>query len=212
MIKGVDISHWNKITDWNDLKDNADFVIVKAGGGDQGIYTDSCFLRYFREANVHFKKRGVYWYLGSTTESGIKKEIDYLITILKDVKERHGCTATLPIFIDIETQRQQATPNIQANLKAGLTQLEKAGFYAGFYTYKAFYDQRFVGLEKRFYCWIADYRNTMKSYYQTHGDQFKIHQYSGSGTIGGVDGKIDLDVLYSDPSSTIVKKKLNLNP
>ena len=40
MIKGIDISHWNRVKDFFEVKTSGiDFVILKAGGSDAGFYT-----------------------------------------------------------------------------------------------------------------------------------------------------------------------------
>lgn len=49
MMYGIDISHWQGNVDFEKIKTNkyrglpVSFVMLKAGGSDNGLYTDSCF-------------------------------------------------------------------------------------------------------------------------------------------------------------------------
>lgn len=206
-LKGIDISHWNSITDFCDLAYDNDFIIVKCGGGDDGIYTDSKFKTYWREACMHFKLRGLYWYVGSTTETGVINEVSSFIAQVKKFENEWACYATLPLFLDVETKTQYKNTNIQTAIRKGLTTLEKAGYFAGLYTYRNFYDTKFdKDFNKRFYTWIADYRTNAANNYA--GTNFGMCQYGQSNEIG-VTGKVDANVMYKNPADNIRKKSLN---
>ena len=55
MIKGIDISHWQKNVDFKTLKDidDVNFIILKAGGSDKGCYVDSTFYSRYEECKKH---------------------------------------------------------------------------------------------------------------------------------------------------------------
>lgn len=207
-MNGIDISRWNTVKDWNKLADTNEFIIIKCGGGDDGIYTDRNFETNFRESCKHFDRRGVYWYLGGNTSANITNEINYYLTILKNMEIKYKTFSTLPVFIDAETKEQYNNPNIKELLTSALKQIEKAGYYAGLYTYRNFYDTKLQNLNKRFYTWIADYRNTAKNSYSNQND-FKILQYGQKLINGAVDGETDADIMYKDISEKIIKNGFN---
>lgn len=205
-LNGIDISHWNTVTDWNDIAYNNDFIIIKCGGGDNGIYTDSMFKTNWREACKHFALRGLYWYLGGNTESEILNEVSTFIARVKEYETKWACFATLPLFIDVETKKQYNNTQISKHVRTALTTLEKAGYFAGLYTYRNFYNTRFNGFNKRFYTWIADYRNNSIDNYKN--TDFGILQY-GQNNIIGVSDKVDCNCMYKNPAESIRKKNLN---
>lgn len=213
MIKGIDISKWNQVTNWNALEKSQDFVILKAGGGDNGIYIDRNFKNNIKNASRHFNKIGIYWYVGGSTKNTILKEVDYLIDLLKAV-EKQDIHITLPVFLDIETKALYNNTECQTITKIALSKLEAAGYFAGLYTYQNFFKTRFN--EKfylRFYTWIADYRKNATQTYTSNyksksGNYFKALQY-GQENVAGVQGKVDVNYMFDDPSKIIAKKKFN---
>ena len=47
-LHGIDVSHWQGNIDYEAVKNSGkvDFVIIKAGGSDDGFYEDSKFREY----------------------------------------------------------------------------------------------------------------------------------------------------------------------
>ena len=51
MIKGIDVSRWNDVYDFKQVKkEGYSFVIIRAGGNNGGFYKDPKFERYY---NLH---------------------------------------------------------------------------------------------------------------------------------------------------------------
>ena len=60
MIYGKDVSVWNTY-----IPGNEDFVMVKIGGGDNGLYYDTKASYNYGVAKQAGKVVGGYWFLGS---------------------------------------------------------------------------------------------------------------------------------------------------
>lgn len=63
-IQGIDVSRWQGTIDWDTVDDHAGFAIIKAGGSDKDMYTDTQFVRNQAEARRVGIDRGYYYYAG----------------------------------------------------------------------------------------------------------------------------------------------------
>ena len=95
-----------------------------------------------------------------------------------------------------------------ASAKAGATEaaiafcraMEAAGYYAGIYssTYSGFRDRLDDSKLTPFTHWVAQYAAKC-----TYGGSYGIWQYSSSGQVNGISGRVDMDVSYQDFPSII---------
>ena len=63
-VTGVDVSKYQGTIDWNTAQNSFSFAFIKAGGSDDGIYTDPQFARNRDEARRLGIARGYYFYAG----------------------------------------------------------------------------------------------------------------------------------------------------
>lgn len=63
-VLGIDVSRWQEAVDWDTVQHHISFAIIKAGGSDVGMYTDSQFARNRDEARRLNIPRGYYYYVG----------------------------------------------------------------------------------------------------------------------------------------------------
>lgn len=120
---GVDISKWNG--DFDLKGSGAQFVIIKAGGSDDGTYIDSRFLDNYTKAKNLGIPCGIYWYTRAFSVANLKAEIDYLMENIK------GLSFELPIFLDLE---ESVIYQIADSLAlAWLSELSARGYYPGVY-------------------------------------------------------------------------------
>lgn len=79
MLRGIDVSRWQGTINWGETLPSVDFVIAKATGGDQGLYTDGQFHRNrtaLRNAN---KPRGYYHFAGGGNP---RQEAEYFASVV----------------------------------------------------------------------------------------------------------------------------------
>ena len=98
--KVLDISKFNTITDYRALaqENNVKGVIMRAGysGKTTGnCVTDSAFETHYNNL-CNLTKIGVYWVSQSINKEEVKREISYLVGLLKD---KH---ISFPIYLDSE--------------------------------------------------------------------------------------------------------------
>ena len=90
---GIDISAHNGNIDFNKLKEQVDFIILRATWGTN---TDSRFEEYYRECKAHGIPVGAYCYSYSLeAQTGIE-EANYILNLIR------GKQFEYPIYIDME--------------------------------------------------------------------------------------------------------------
>lgn len=122
---GIDISRWQKGLDLSKFK-YLKWVIVKAGGSDDGLYIDSEFLNFYVQAKNLNLPVGIYWYTKAISIYNLDKEIDFLSERIK------GLQFELPIFLDLE---EDVLYNFAPDLAVRwLNRLPELGLYPGIYS------------------------------------------------------------------------------
>lgn len=203
-IKGIDISHWNRVLDFDKVKeDNVDFCIIKAGGSDKGFYTDSQFENNYRRAKLAHLDVGCYYFVGSgfiSAEDG-----------LEDAKRFHkiilGKSFEFPICLDIETTSPKYKEGATAASIAFCDYLEKQGYYVSIYAsdISGFKEKLVLDKLEKYDKWVARY-GKKPEYVKNYG----IWQKSSTGKVKGIEGNVDLDVAYKDYPSIMKKGGFNL--
>ena len=126
---GIDVSHWQGDFNFANAKnkEGVEFAIIKAGGGDAGLYKDSRFEDNYRKCVECGLPKGAYFYGNAKSVADAKKEAEYFISILSGKKYEY------PVFYDVEGK--MITDNDRATLtemvKAFCSTMEAAGYWVG---------------------------------------------------------------------------------
>ena len=195
--RGIDISHWQGAIDWAKVKAaSIQFAIIKSGGSDAGFYTDPRWEENYKGAKANGIAVGAYYFVGPGCISVADGQAD----AERFLAQLKGKQFEYPVYIDVE-----ATP---ASKKAGATEaviafcraMEAGGYYAGIYssTYSGFRDRLDDSKLTPFTHWVAQYASKC-----TYGGSYGIWQYSSSGQVNGISGRVDMDVSYQDFPSII---------
>ena len=198
-IKGIDVSAWNGVIDWQKVANyGMGFAILRIT--EKGNKTDSTFERNYAGCITHSIPVGVYKYSYATNISEIKYEAETVINVLKQRKLDY------PVFLDIEDKCQE---NLSQDLMIQMIDTfrdiiiragYKFGIYCGYYWYKTKLPEK----AKKYDCWLAAYPS------QDDGTmQIRLKpaagigwQYSSKATIPGISGKVDRNVFYKDYTAT----------
>lgn len=196
-FKGIDVSVWQGFINFDKVKlSGIDFVIIKAGGSDDGFYTDSCFEINYNKAKKAGLKVGCYYIVGSNFDTIQKatKNAQHFAKIIK------GKTFDYPVFLDLEltspSQKYGATT-------ASITfcdYLKKLGYKVGIYasSISGFKDRLDISRIGNYDKWVAQYSSSKPIY----PIDCKIWQYSNMGKIDGINCNVDMNISYYDYSST----------
>ena len=85
-VKGIDVSHWQGNIDWSKVKAaGISFAIIKAGGSDDGFYTDSKWEANYKGAKANGIAVGAYYFVGPKCVNAAagKADAERFIQLLK---------------------------------------------------------------------------------------------------------------------------------
>lgn len=207
-IHGIDVSAYNVITDYNKVKRaGVQFAILKIIRKD--LRLDKLFTTHldgFKSCGIPII--GVYNYSYATTVAKARADAEKVVSYLK----QYGLKTT--VYLDIEDDCQK---NLGATLISVINAyqdiIENNGFQFGLYTGMSFYNSYIKPYKSILKCdikWIARYPSSasMKitdtfnmSKKPDVGTEIEGWQYSSTGVIDGISGKVDLNVFYGNKTS-----------
>lgn len=198
---GIDVSKHNTITNFGELAKNIDFVILRIGYGNNAKQIDSKFKYYYDKFKSLGIKIGGYWYSYAESVEDAKKELKAFKECVK------GCNFDLPIFYDIEEKRtlDKGVTIVNEIAKTFIEGVEKIGGFCGIYANTSTYLKYFKNTNKRYCCWIADYRTDQQFTKDTKNLNIAIRQYSCKGILLGV-SVVDCNYFINDSYMNIDKK------
>jgi lysozyme len=200
----IDISHWNGNISFNLVKASGIWgVIIKAGGSDAGLYTDPRFEEHYNAAVSAGLHVGAYYFVGKkcVTAADGTADANRFMTMLK------GKKFDLPVYLDFEAPAPATkTGNTQAAI-AFCRAMEKAGYFTGIYASDVSgFRQRLNSTQLlSFTWWVARYGSVPTNATRN----MTMWQYSSSGSVSGITGRVDMNHCYRDFPAIIKKSGLN---
>lgn len=207
MLRGVDIYHHNENIDFNTLKDNVDFVIIKLGniGDVQKFWLDSKFNEYYNECIKYNIPCGVYVYCYANSPENARLGGMQVADYIKNLE------LSLPVYIDIEDEElsNESKKTITDIIIAFNTEIEKTGNWAGFYCNRYWLNNKMdkVKLFDKYTNWIAIYPKEVDE--EKYKGTYDIWQCSETMEVNGIDGKVDYNIMYRDIINQIGKHNYN---
>lgn len=190
LFKGIDVSYANGKIDWDKMKDNVDFVIIRCGYGGNFVNQDDAQwydnVKKCEKLNIPY---GVYLYSYATTVEKAKNEAKHVLRLLKGHKPAY------PVFLDLEETRISALgkDKILEISKVFCEEISKFGYRYGTYGNKYWYD---TYLTDSWYDehpkWLAQYNREC-----TYKGDYDIWQYSKTGKFDGFNCSFDLNFCYT---------------
>lgn len=181
--KGIDISRWQGVIDFEKLKDKVDFVIIKAGGSDSGFYADSKFKNNVAGCKQNGIPIGCYYFVGKnfvTAKDGLADAIRFYNII-------SGIQFEYPVYLDVEVTPPSAKNGVTDACIEFCRFMESKGYYVGIYSsaISGFKDRLDLDRLKDYDIWVASWGSKKP----TTRKQFGMWQNSSSGKIEGINGE-----------------------
>lgn len=189
---GIDVSVWQGDINFKKVKEaGAEFVMIRIGFGHDSknnIVMDSKFKNNIKNAKEEGLLVGIYFYSYAKTIDEAKEQASWII------QELDGIKLDLPITFDWESwtyfdDYQLNFLDINNIAKAFMDECIKAGYDSMLYSSLNYLNQ--VWNLKEYKTWLAHY--TKKTTYEK---DYLIWQNSSTGSINGINGAVDLDILY----------------
>ncbi len=195
-MRGIDLSYHNGNVDFNAVKRSGiEFVILRAGYGREVSQKDKKFEEYYAAARSVGLPVGAYWYSYADSVEDARKEAAACLACIA------GKSFQFPIYYDLEDKSQNRFGKqiITDFAVAFCEQIEAAGYWAGIYANTNWWINKIdQGQTNRFTRWLADYRSVPDSSIPRD-----MHQYTSSGTVGGISGHVDMNNCTRDFPSEI---------
>ncbi len=193
---GIDVSAYQQDIDWQAVRAaGVEFVMLRVGfrgyGSTGSLNADSAFLSHYAGAREAGLKIGAYFFSQAITAEEAAEEAAFALSLVD------GLTLELPIAYDWEYIRETArTGNMDA---AGVTDcaiafceaIRQAGYTPMLYSSEG---QSYLELERlgAYPLWAACYGE------MTYPWKLQLWQYTNTGTVAGIAGNVDLNVLLKN--------------
>lgn len=205
---GIDISRWQGNFDIAKAKKNhgVEFVIIKAGGGDNVLYKDSQFENNYAKAKAAGVPVGAYFYGNAFNVQQAEREAEYFLSLLK------GKQFEYPVIYDVEGKMLTKTGRIDLTniVNAFCSKVEAAGYWVGIYSSLSAFNSEMVDSSlKRYSHWVACWGPKNPPQLPS-GSETQMWQESSSRYINGQ--RVDTDYAYVDYPKYIKAKGLNGYP
>ena len=190
---GIDVNQAQGIIDWQKVKEaGITFACMRSTkkSGNADIY----FERNLAECIDKRIDYSCFKYAYSRTHEEARIAADGVINLLGERK--------MPIWWDLEDDIliPLGKDGIEGVTLAFIGECKEAGFDVGIYCNKNWYDNYISQyLKDKFKFWIARYgKNTgyLDEKYKPTGKNIIAWQYTSKGQVNGINGNVDMDVLY----------------
>ena len=188
---GIDVSSWQSDIDFKKVKDSGvEFVIIRIGFGHKKgeIIYDNRFSEYLKSAKENGLRVGLYFYSYAKNVKESSEQAKWIIEAL------NGESLDLPIAFDWEIFSGFNNYNLSLtdlNLigESFIKEINNAGYEGMLYSSK-YYLENMWNLNE-YKTWLAHYID--KTNYK---GEYYIWQLSNTGKVDGINGDVDLDILF----------------
>ena len=193
---GIDVSKWQGDIDFSKVKNaGASFVMIRVGSqsGTGGEYVlDPTFKQNIENALKNDLKVGVYFYSYANSKKEAQKQANWVIKQIKDYE------ISLPVVFDFESfdafnQMELSIFGLNEVANSFIETINDAGYEGVLYGSKNYLNA--IWKYHTAPVWLAHYTD------QTNYDgEYFMWQMCDDGKIDGIDGYVDIDILYKSSS------------
>ncbi|WP_024864684.1 glycoside hydrolase family 25 protein [Butyrivibrio sp. FCS014] len=192
--KGIDVSKHNGNIDWGQVKASGiSFAMVRCGyrGSSSGVLVvDPMYQTNMNGAINAGLGVGVYFFSQAVNVQEAVEEASMVLDLL------NGYSLSYPVYLDVEKSNGRGdaiSPEERTEIcRAFLATISNAGYTAGIYSNKLWFENRInTGSLTDYKIWMAQYVD-IPTYAATRYDMW---QYTSKGSVPGVPGNCDMNVL-----------------
>ncbi len=194
---GIDVSKWQGNIDWTAVaQSGVKFAIIRCAyrGASTGVIVEDPYFRQnIKGATANGIKVGVYFFTQAVNEYEAVEEASTAIGLVS------GYNISYPIFIDTENATNGRANGLDVGTRTAVVRafcetVRSAGYKPGIYASKNWYYQKLDMSQLSTYnIWVAQY-NTSCNY----TGRYDIWQYSSDGSIPGINGRVDVNIGYTN--------------
>ena len=188
---GIDVSTWQGDVDYKAAADaGAEFVMIRIGYSSEGEVTeDGKFSQNIARAREAGLKVGIYLYSYDNNEEDVRASAHWITDKLA------GAKLDLPVVFDWEDFGHFQVYGMSLNELNGLydvfaDEISSAGYDCMLYGSKTYLEKIWQDTDVR-PVWLAHYAVSTD-----YKDPYRMWQASSTGHIPGIDGYVDMDILF----------------
>lgn len=208
----IDLSKYNRVVDWEAVSKNVEGIILRVGYRGYGsgkIVLDPMFETYAKACYNYRIPFGLYFMSQAITPIEAIEEADFALNFA----EKYN--ATLPIFIDSEDGDGTAKI-VRADILNKSDRTDICDFFCktvsdcrhktGVYASTDWFVNKLDNTRLNNYLfWVAQYGPKCKAKHRVD-----MWQYTSKGTVPGINGHVDCNILYGFPNSNYKPVERNL--
>lgn len=196
-IKGIDVSEYNQIDNWNTVKsDGVEFAIIRAGYRGYGtgkFKEDAMFVDNVQGAYDAGINVGVYFVTQAVSVAEAIEEADWLIDRIREADR----PISYPVALDLEDTGSSGarTQDLSSSERTDIIiafcdRIKEYGYTPMLYSNVRWYlDEMELERLTEYSKWFAQYFNKPFFPYD-----FQIWQYTNTGKVEGIRGNVDLNI------------------
>ena len=201
-ITGIDVSRWQKLIDWEQVKaSGVDFAMIRLGYrgyGEGGLSIDSYATANLDGALAAGLDVGVYFFSQALTPEEAEEEAYFVLEHLEPYQD----LITMPVVYDWEhvssadaRTADMRDPDILTDCTLAFLQTIEAAGYRPMVYFNRTQSWKYLNLEelKDYEFWLAAYTQRMDFPYK-----IKMWQYTNTGEVPGVTGDCDINIYFPD--------------
>ena len=195
----IDVSQYQPNINWEAVKnDGVEIAIIRVGftgWGTGSINLDDCFYKHINGALSAGLDVGVYYYSQAITVKEAEAEANFVDSIIEPYKDR------IKYNVSFDTESTGAGGRGDKLSRAARTRIADAfcskimshGYIPMIYSNLNWLNNSlYMDLLSEYQVWVAQYNST-----NTYMRPYKCWQYTSSGKVDGISGRVDLNVwLY----------------
>ena len=187
---GIDISYYQGNINYDKLKNKIDFVFLRVGYGknrNNKYILDSKFKEYITNFNKLNIPVGIYFFSYDENNKDAKESAKWVLKQIKKYK------VTLPIVYDWENftnfnDYHLSLYNLNDMANTFIETIKKQEYKAMIYSSKNYLKYAW---DNNYNVWIAHYNEN-----ENYENKYKFWQICDDGKIDGINGNIDIDIMY----------------
>lgn len=196
---GIDVSQWQGEIDWKKVKDTGvEFAMLRVGyqygfGGENVL--DPYFKANLDGAKSNHIPVGVYYYSYAKTPDEAKSQAEWILKMLGNTELELGVAFDWENWASFNSAKMSIY-TINKTAETFFSVVRDAEYKPVLYSSKNYLDliwqpeklaEKFDDLN----IWLAQYHD-----YVTYRGSYQIWQMTDSGTVPGIEGPVDLDIMY----------------
>lgn len=196
-LRIIDVSEHNQKINWEQARNHIDGAILRCGYGMDMKSQDDLWWKYNADECTRLGiPFGVYLYSYANTDEKSRSEATHVLRLIK------GYKLSYPVYLDLEEQASPDTrPHAVRGAKIFADIIEEAGYWCGIYANENWYKTVIGSALDKYTKWVAKYSSKAPDV-----PNVDIWQYSSSGSVPGVSGRVDMNYCYRDLAGEIAGK------